>query len=190
TPMMHLSGAALYASRASVGPILPPTPSTRISPSMAAKSAASALPGSVRNTSRSSGPAKRPGNGVSSSQGVMRGPRKRALFRGLPRRRAHRLKPVGRTRRYHGAHHVARLAHRPRPAAMHGRAIVPHHHVALVPGVHVAASRRGRSGHQFAEQLFTLHVAHALDRIGVRRDVEGVTAVDWIFPHQAPALRR
>src|ERR1051326_4728944 len=71
TPMTRLSGAALRASRARVGPILPPTPSTMMSPSSAARSAPSARLGRVRNSSSSSGPSNRGGNGASSSQGVM-----------------------------------------------------------------------------------------------------------------------
>ena len=53
-----------------------------------------------------------------------------ASLRRLLRRRPHQFQPVGRGRRDRRAHHEPRLVRRPRPAAMHGGAVVPHHHVA------------------------------------------------------------
>ena len=51
TPITRRSGAARLASRASVGPILPPTPRIRISPSTVARSRTSAADGRVMNSS-------------------------------------------------------------------------------------------------------------------------------------------
>ena len=55
TPITRLAGAARLAMRASVGPILPPTPSTMVSPGVfAERSAISASDGVVMNSSRAS----------------------------------------------------------------------------------------------------------------------------------------
>ena len=64
TPMTRLDGAARLAKRASVGPILPPTPSTMMSPSTLARSATSAGVGSLMKSSSASTSAKRRGNGL------------------------------------------------------------------------------------------------------------------------------
>src|SRR5918992_6377675 len=58
TPMTRLAGAARFAMRASVGPILPPTPSTMISPSARARSASSSGVGRVMNSSSAATSAK------------------------------------------------------------------------------------------------------------------------------------
>src|SRR5919108_2441357 len=58
TPMTRLPGAARFAMRASVGPILPPTPSTMMSPSARARSAWSSLVGRDMNSSSSATSAK------------------------------------------------------------------------------------------------------------------------------------
>ena len=54
----RFAGAARFAMRASVGPILPPTPRMIRSPSARARSASSSRVGRVMNSSRSSTPAK------------------------------------------------------------------------------------------------------------------------------------
>ena len=51
TPITRLPGAARLAMRASVGPILPPTPSTMMSPSTRARSATSPGVGSLMKVS-------------------------------------------------------------------------------------------------------------------------------------------
>ena len=63
TPITRLpSGAARLASRARVGPILPPTPSTRMSPCSVLRSATNAGDGVVMKSSSASTPSKRSGN--------------------------------------------------------------------------------------------------------------------------------
>ena len=79
---------------------------------------------------------------------------------------------------------------RPWPAAMHGRAVVPHHDIAAAPLVQVARPRGGRCRHQFVNQLLARCRLHALDSVGVRGQIDRPAAVDGIFPHHAPALRR
>ena len=61
TPITRRPGAARRAIRASVGPILPPTPSTMMSPSMRARSATSAGVGSLMKASSASTSSKRVG---------------------------------------------------------------------------------------------------------------------------------
>ena len=56
--------------------------------------------------------------------------------------------------------------------------------------MHVAQPRRGRASISSVEQFLSRRVVHALDRVGVRGDVEREAAVDRIFPHQPPALGR
>ena len=73
---------------------------------------------------------------------------------------------------------------------MHGGAVVPHDDVALTPAVHVAEPGRGRRVHQLAEQLLRRRLLHALDRVGVRGNVERAAAVHRVLPRHAPALRR
>src|SRR5687767_4775748 len=58
TPTTRFRGAARLAMRASVGPILPPTPSTMMSPSARARSDSSSLVGRVMNSSSSATSAK------------------------------------------------------------------------------------------------------------------------------------
>jgi hypothetical protein len=93
------------------------------------------------------------------------------LAAGLRGSSTHRLQPVYFRGGNRGAHHVARLACRPGPAAMHGRAVVPHHHVALAPRVCVACAGGGRRSDQLGEQFLRRFLLHALDRVGVRGDV-------------------
>src|SRR5262252_1069203 len=73
------------------------------------------------------------------------------LLRCEARRRAHRLQSVDGSRRDRGAHHVARFVRRPWPAAMHGGAIVPHHHVAGAPGMDVGRAGSGGRGGEFVD---------------------------------------
>ena len=61
TPITRLVGAARLAIRASVGPILPPTPRTRISPGVPARSATSSADGAVMKSSTASTLSKRAG---------------------------------------------------------------------------------------------------------------------------------
>ena len=63
TPTTRLSGAARLAMRASVGPILPATPRTRMSPGTLARSATSSGVGSLKQSSSSATVAKRSGRG-------------------------------------------------------------------------------------------------------------------------------
>ena len=79
---------------------------------------------------------------------------------------------------------------RPGPAAMHGRAVVPHDDVAAAPAVFVARAGRRRGLRQLVDQLFSRGRLHAFDRIGMRGEIERAAAVDRILPDQAPALRR
>src|SRR5688500_15999433 len=58
TPITRLAGAARFAIRASVGPILPPTPRMRMSPSARARSASSSLVGRVMASSSAATSAK------------------------------------------------------------------------------------------------------------------------------------
>src|SRR5712691_11501940 len=67
-----------------------------------------------------------------------------ASLRSLPRRHADAVQPVRLRRGDRRTDHPPRLVRGPGPAAMHGRTIVPHHDVAVAPGVHVAEPRRGR----------------------------------------------
>ena len=83
-----------------------------------------------------------------------------------------------------------RLERGPRPAAVHGGAVVPHHHIAALPLMHVAQARRGGGVHEFLDQLEPLGLVHAFDRIGVARDVERTLAVARIAPIHAPTHRR
>ena len=62
TPITRFCGAARLASRASVGPILPPTPSTTMSPGTPASAAVSAGDGVVITSSRCSTLSKRDGS--------------------------------------------------------------------------------------------------------------------------------
>ena len=65
TPITRLAGAARLARRASVGPILPPTPSTMMSPGVLARSAISASDGVVMKSSTASTLSKRAGSVMS-----------------------------------------------------------------------------------------------------------------------------
>src|ERR1700722_9080377 len=112
------------------------------------------------------------------------------LFRGLQRWRAHGLDAVRRGRRDRRAYHVARLVAGPRPAAMHGGAIVPHDDVAVLPLMLVSRAGRRRRRGELVDQLLARRPLHAFDRISVRGDVERAAAIDRITPHQAPAARR
>ena len=89
-----------------------------------------------------------------------------------------------------GTTHQPRLLRGPRPSAMHGRAVVPHDHVASAPLVQVGGARRGRGLHQFVDQLLPRCRLHAFDCIGVRGKINSTAAVHRILPHHAPALRR
>ena len=64
TPTTRLPGAARLASRASVGPILPPTPRMMRSPGTCSNSAVRAADGSVITSSRCSTSRKRSGSAV------------------------------------------------------------------------------------------------------------------------------
>src|ERR1700733_13869551 len=70
------------------------------------------------------------------------------------RRRVHLVAAVRRRRRDRGAHHVTRLIAGPRPAAMHGGAVVPHDDVAALPFVLVGRAGRRRRGGEFLDQFF------------------------------------
>ena len=65
TPITRLPGAARLARRARVGPILPPTPSTMMSPGVRARSAISASDGVVMKSSTASTLSKRAGSVMS-----------------------------------------------------------------------------------------------------------------------------
>src|SRR6185437_11519394 len=86
-----------------------------------------------------------------------------ALLGGLPRRRPHALDAVRVRRRDRGAHHQPRLVRRPRPAAVHGGAVVPHDDVALLPFVHVVDARRGGARGEVLDQCAPFGFVHAFD---------------------------
>ena len=97
---------------------------------------------------------------------------------------------VGIGRRDGGAHHRAFLAVVPRPAAMEHGAVVPHHHVALPPLVDVDELAPRRLVQQLGQQLAGVAVVHAVDRVGVARDIERAPVVGRVAPVHAPAHRR
>ncbi len=70
TPITSRSGTARFARRASVGPILPPTPSSRMSPGARSRSATSAADGVVITSSRCSTDSKRSGSRMRRPRGL------------------------------------------------------------------------------------------------------------------------
>ena len=60
---------------------------------------------------------------------------------------------------------------------MHGGAIVPHQYVAGPPGVAVHGLRAGRGGDDLSDERPAVMIAHAVDGVGVRGQIEGAAVI-------------